>query len=73
MFRIFEINASIIGSNPPIYRKIKLNGDYQPSDYSRIMQALFNWGVGNVHLHYFRNTDGNIIKNEDAGNYCRMC
>lgn len=63
MFRIFEINASIIGSNPPIYRKIKLNGDTNLQIIHEIMQALFNWG--NVHLHYFRNTDGNIIKNEE--------
>ncbi len=27
------------------------------------MQALFNWG--NIHLHYFRDENNNILKNEE--------
>ncbi|MGE0077582.1 MAG: plasmid pRiA4b ORF-3 family protein [Bacteroidales bacterium] len=60
---IFDVTATIQSSNPPIYRTIKLNGDISLQIIHEIMQATFNWG--NVHLHYFRHDDGNIIKDEE--------
>lgn len=63
MSRLFEIKTTIIGSTPPIYRVIRLNGDTNLQIIHEVLQAVFNWG--NVHLHYFRNFDGSIIKAEE--------
>lgn len=68
MSRIFEIKTTIIGSTPPIYRVIKLNGDTNLQILHEILQAVFNWG--NVHLHYFSDLSGNIIKGEEQTLLC---
>mgnify|MGYP003583334718 CR=1 FL=1 len=60
---VFEINATIAGSKPPIARTIRLNQDTNLQIVHEIMQAVFNWG--NVHMHYFRNHMGSFIKNEE--------
>ncbi|HOZ14057.1 MAG TPA: plasmid pRiA4b ORF-3 family protein [Tenuifilaceae bacterium] len=63
MSKILEVKATIIGSKPSIFRTIRLNGDTNLQIVHEVMQAVFNWG--NVHMHYFRGTTGEIIKNEE--------
>lgn len=59
---VFEVRATIVGSSPSIYRVVRLSGNTILQIVHEAMQAAFCWG--NVHLHYFKNSAGERIRNE---------
>jgi len=64
MITILDIRLTIDNSNPPIYRDIRANSQTSLEVMHEIIQATFEWS--NVHSHYFKDSNGNIVKEKEG-------
>ena len=58
----YQLRVTLMGTNPPIWRRLRVSGDTTLVRLDRIIQAAMGWT--NVHLHLF--TAGGVVYGEPS-------
>ena len=53
---LYQIKVSLIGAQPPIWRRLLIEPDTTFQDLHRVIQLTMGWQVS--HLHLFQAQDG---------------
>lgn len=56
---LYQIKVSLIGAQPPIWRRLLIDPDTTFQDLHRIIQLAMGWQVS--HLHLFQAQDGSLL------------